>query len=129
MHTLQIGMLSFQSYQAWTFYPLLFPVSNKHHFMDSSLLYQCRMNFRRRRRLMELLTEKSRLMPESHDSPFCLRKQNHDNRKHTSFLSGDSSTILLSVGRFHGMLNNPFQTRGCSGYLKKAGQGIMCPCS
>ncbi|XP_075776296.1 DEP domain-containing mTOR-interacting protein isoform X2 [Pelodiscus sinensis] len=62
-------------------------VSNKHHFTDSNLLYQFRMNFRRRRRLMELLPEKSRLMPESHDSPFCLRKQNHDNRKHTSFQS------------------------------------------
>ncbi|KFO89554.1 DEP domain-containing mTOR-interacting protein, partial [Buceros rhinoceros silvestris] len=90
-------------------------VSNKHHFMDSNLLYQCRMNFRRRRRLMELLTEKSRLMPESHDSPFCLRKQNHDNRKHTSFLSGDSSTIVVSVEQHHGMLKNSFLDEGfCS---------------
>ncbi|XP_034980717.1 DEP domain-containing mTOR-interacting protein isoform X3 [Zootoca vivipara] len=62
-------------------------VCNKHHFIDSNLLFQFRMNFRRRRRLMELLAEKSRLMPESHDSPFCLRKQNHDNKRHTSFLS------------------------------------------
>lgn len=80
--------------------------------MDSNLLYQCRMNFRRRRRLMELLTEKSRLMPESHDSPFCLRKQNHDNRKHTSFLSGDSLIILLFVEWLHGVLKNWFWTKG-----------------
>ncbi|XP_063155699.1 DEP domain-containing mTOR-interacting protein isoform X2 [Candoia aspera] len=68
-------------------------VSNKHHFMDSNLLYQFRMNFRRRRRLMELLAEKSRLMPESHDSPFCLRKQNHDHKKHATFLSVLKRTV------------------------------------
>lgn len=108
-------------------YPFLFPVSNKHHFMDSNLLYQCRMNFRRRRRLMELLTEKSRLVPESHDSPFCLRKQNHDNRKHTSFLSGDSLAALLSVEWLHGVLNvlqHPFCARGFTVNLKT----VMYPC-
>ncbi|KAM3842075.1 DEP domain-containing mTOR-interacting protein isoform 2-T2 [Vipera latastei] len=68
-------------------------VSNKHHFMDSNLLYQFRMNFRRRRRLMELLTEKSHLVPESHDSPFCLRKQNHDHKKHATFLSVLKRTV------------------------------------
>ncbi|XP_026545264.1 DEP domain-containing mTOR-interacting protein isoform X2 [Notechis scutatus] len=68
-------------------------VSSKHHFMDSNLLYQFRMNFRRRRRLMELLTEKSHLVPESHDSPFCLRKQNHDHKKHTTFLSVLKRTV------------------------------------
>ncbi|XP_078542963.1 DEP domain-containing mTOR-interacting protein [Lissotriton helveticus] len=61
-------------------------VSNKHHFMDSNLLYQFKMNFRRRRRLMELLSERSPTVSESQDSPFCLRKQNQDN-KTTSFLS------------------------------------------
>ncbi|XP_041101603.1 DEP domain-containing mTOR-interacting protein-like isoform X2 [Polyodon spathula] len=60
--------------------------SNKHHFVDSNLLYQFRMNFRRRRRLLELLSERCRSMPESHDSPFCLRKQNTDSGN-TSFLS------------------------------------------
>ncbi|XP_039767776.1 DEP domain-containing mTOR-interacting protein isoform X2 [Ornithorhynchus anatinus] len=62
-------------------------VSNKHHFVDSNLLYQFRMNFRRRRRLMELLSERSPSSQETHDSPFCLRKQNQDNRKLTSFVS------------------------------------------
>ncbi|XP_069477656.1 DEP domain-containing mTOR-interacting protein isoform X1 [Ambystoma mexicanum] len=61
-------------------------VSKKHHFMDSNLLYQFKMNFRRRRRLMELLNERSPTASESQDSPFCLRKQNHDS-KTTSFLS------------------------------------------
>ncbi|XP_040117642.1 DEP domain-containing mTOR-interacting protein [Oryx dammah] len=62
-------------------------VSNKHPFVDSNLLYQFRMNFRRRRRLMELLSEKSPSSQETHDSPFCLRKQGHDNRKSASFTS------------------------------------------
>ncbi|XP_045552626.1 DEP domain-containing mTOR-interacting protein isoform X2 [Salmo salar] len=61
-------------------------VTNKHHFVDGGLLYQFRLNFRRRRRLMELLNERCRTIPESHDSPFCLRKQNPDGGN-TSFLS------------------------------------------
>lgn len=62
-------------------------VTNKHHFADGPLLYQFRMNFRRRRRLIELLHERGRGIPESHDSPFCLRKQSSDGGN-TSFLSG-----------------------------------------
>ncbi|XP_012681939.1 DEP domain-containing mTOR-interacting protein [Clupea harengus] len=61
-------------------------VSNKHHFVDGGLLYQFRMNFRRRRRLMELLSERIKSIPESYDSPFCLRKQNMEGGN-TSFLS------------------------------------------
>ncbi|XP_053089144.1 DEP domain-containing mTOR-interacting protein isoform X1 [Pangasianodon hypophthalmus] len=61
-------------------------VTNKHHFADGNLLFQFRMNFRRRRRLMELLNERTRVIPESHDSPFCLRKQNTDS-SNNSFLS------------------------------------------
>uniref|UniRef100_H3AVV3 DEP domain containing MTOR interacting protein n=2 Tax=Latimeria chalumnae TaxID=7897 RepID=H3AVV3_LATCH len=61
-------------------------VSNGHHFVDSNLLYQFKMNFRRRRRLMELLNEKSSFIPGSHDSPFCLRKHNPESGN-TSFLS------------------------------------------
>ncbi|XP_072536738.1 DEP domain-containing mTOR-interacting protein [Salminus brasiliensis] len=63
-------------------------VTNKHHFADGGLLFQFRMNFRRRRRLMELLHERSRVIPESQDSPFCLRKQNPD--------SGNSSFLSVS---------------------------------
>ncbi|KAI4566018.1 hypothetical protein MJT46_009393 [Ovis ammon polii x Ovis aries] len=65
----------------------LWMVSNKHPFVDSNLLYQFRMNFRRRRRLMELLSEKSPSSQETHDSPFCLRRQGPDNRKSASFTS------------------------------------------
>ncbi|XP_041942461.1 DEP domain-containing mTOR-interacting protein isoform X1 [Alosa pseudoharengus] len=61
-------------------------VTNKHHFVDRGLLYQFRLNFRRRRRLMELLNERCKTIPESHDSPFCLRKQNNEGGN-TSFLS------------------------------------------
>ncbi|KAI1901916.1 hypothetical protein AGOR_G00039350 [Albula goreensis] len=61
-------------------------VTNKNHFADGELLYQFRMNFRRRRRLMELLTDRCRAISENQDSPFCLRKQNSD-RRNTSFLS------------------------------------------
>lgn len=68
-------------------------VTNKHHFGDGPLLYQFRMNFRRRRRLMELLAERGRI-PESHDSPFCLRKQNSDGGN-TSFLSGGSGLLPM----------------------------------
>lgn len=55
--------------------------------MDGGLLYQFRMNFRRRRRLMELLNERWRSIPENQDSPFCLRKQASEGGN-TSFLSG-----------------------------------------
>ncbi|XP_010209989.1 PREDICTED: DEP domain-containing mTOR-interacting protein-like [Tinamus guttatus] len=92
-------------------------VSNKHHFMDSNLLYQCRMNFRRRRRLMELLTERSRLMPESHDSPFCLRKQNHDNRKHTSFLSVSPTKEIKIVSAVR---RSSMSSCGSSGYFSSS---------
>ncbi|XP_030606039.1 DEP domain-containing mTOR-interacting protein isoform X1 [Archocentrus centrarchus] len=73
-------------------------VTNKHHFVDGPLLYQFRMNFRRRRRLMELLHERGRSIPESHDSPFCLRKQSSDGGN-TSFLSvSPTKEIKVSVG-------------------------------
>ncbi|XP_035765888.1 DEP domain-containing mTOR-interacting protein isoform X1 [Neolamprologus brichardi] len=73
-------------------------VTNKNHFVDGPLLYQFRMNFRRRRRLMELLHERGRSIPESHDSPFCLRKQSSDGGN-TSFLSvSPTKEIKVSVG-------------------------------
>ena len=45
---------------------------------------------------MELLAERGRI-PESHDSPFCLRKQNSDGGN-TSFLSGGWDLLLLPAG-------------------------------
>ncbi|KTF78950.1 hypothetical protein cypCar_00024146 [Cyprinus carpio] len=72
-------------------------VSNKHHFVDGGLLYQFRMNFRRRRRLIELLNERCRSIPENHDSPFCLRKQGSEGGN-TSFLSDlvDTAVVIYS---------------------------------
>ncbi|KAI1894219.1 hypothetical protein AGOR_G00113570 [Albula goreensis] len=61
-------------------------VTSKHHFVDGGLLYQFRMNFRRRRRLMEVLNGRGRTVPENQDSPFCLRKH-HPEGGNTSFLS------------------------------------------
>ncbi|XP_043945836.1 DEP domain-containing mTOR-interacting protein-like [Protopterus annectens] len=61
-------------------------VSNRHHFFDSNLLYQFWINFRRRRRLTELLNETPRSVQEYEDSPFCLRKLNPE-PDNSSFLS------------------------------------------
>ncbi|KAL7985660.1 hypothetical protein Chor_004230 [Crotalus horridus] len=61
------------------------------HFYDRDLLYQFRINFRRRRRLTELLSESSvRTLSDSPDSPFCLRKLNPEQNA-SSFLSGTCS--------------------------------------
>ncbi|MGH0153454.1 UNVERIFIED_CONTAM: hypothetical protein FKN15_024749 [Acipenser sinensis] len=61
-------------------------VTLRHHFFDSNLLYHFRINFRRRRRLTELLGEILRPVQEDTDSPFCLRKLNSETGS-TSFLS------------------------------------------
>ncbi|XP_063780521.1 DEP domain-containing mTOR-interacting protein [Pseudophryne corroboree] len=70
-------------------------VSNKHHFVDCSLLYQFRLNFRRRRRFMEVLIKRPQAVPECQDSPFCLRKQSQD--KSASFHSVSSSNEVKVV--------------------------------
>ncbi|KAM9296577.1 DEP domain-containing mTOR-interacting protein-like [Gastrophryne carolinensis] len=52
-------------------------VTGHHHFSDSDLLFKFCINFRRRRRLLEVLKESSPWMDhrqDSPDSPFCLRK-------------------------------------------------------
>ncbi|XP_032074866.1 DEP domain-containing mTOR-interacting protein-like [Thamnophis elegans] len=62
-------------------------VSAQCHFYDRDLLYQFRINFRRRRRLTELLSETlHRSLSDSPDSPFCLRKLNPE-LSPSSFLS------------------------------------------
>ncbi|XP_031154602.1 DEP domain-containing mTOR-interacting protein isoform X3 [Sander lucioperca] len=92
-------------------------VTNKHHFADGPLLYQFRMNFRRRRRLIELLHERSRCIPESHDSPFCLRKQNSDGGN-TSFLSvSPTKEIKVAVGVRRSSLSS---SCGSSGYYSSS---------
>ncbi|XP_066121851.1 DEP domain-containing mTOR-interacting protein isoform X2 [Saccopteryx bilineata] len=91
-------------------------VSNKHPFVDSNLLYQFKMNFRRRRRLMELLNEKSPSQ-ETHDSPFCLRKQSHDNRKSTSFMSVSPSKEIKIVSAVR---RSSMSSCGSSGYFSSS---------
>uniref|UniRef100_A0A8C3DPD6 Uncharacterized protein n=2 Tax=Corvus moneduloides TaxID=1196302 RepID=A0A8C3DPD6_CORMO len=72
-------------------------VSNRHHFFDSDTVYQFWINFRRRRRLTELLNENSsRALSESPDSPFCLRKLNPDTGN-TSFLSVQTNKEIKVV--------------------------------
>ncbi|XP_063206333.1 DEP domain-containing mTOR-interacting protein-like isoform X3 [Chroicocephalus ridibundus] len=72
-------------------------ISNRHHFFDSDILYQFWINFRRRRRLTELLNENSsRTLSESPDSPFCLRKLNPD-PGNTSFLSVQTNKEIKIV--------------------------------
>ncbi|XP_009272175.1 PREDICTED: DEP domain-containing mTOR-interacting protein [Aptenodytes forsteri] len=72
-------------------------VSNRHHFFDSDILYQFWINFRRRRRLTELLNENSSCaLSESPDSPFCLRKLNPD-PGNTSFLSVQTNKEIKIV--------------------------------
>ncbi|XP_002710798.4 DEP domain-containing mTOR-interacting protein [Oryctolagus cuniculus] len=92
-------------------------VSNKHPFVDSNLLYQFRMNFRRRRRLMELLNEKSPSSQDTHDSPFCLRKQSHDNRKSTSFMSVSPSKEIKIVSAVR---RSSMSSCGSSGYFSSS---------
>uniref|UniRef100_A0A3Q2XX05 DEP domain containing MTOR-interacting protein n=1 Tax=Hippocampus comes TaxID=109280 RepID=A0A3Q2XX05_HIPCM len=92
-------------------------VTNKHHFVDGPLLFQFRMNFRRRRRLMELLQERGRGIPESHDSPFCLRKQNSDGGN-TSFLSvSPTKEIKMVVGVRRSSMSS---SCGSSGYYSSS---------
>uniref|UniRef100_G3NVL1 DEP domain containing MTOR-interacting protein n=1 Tax=Gasterosteus aculeatus TaxID=69293 RepID=G3NVL1_GASAC len=92
-------------------------VTNRNHFVDGPLLYQFRMNFRRRRRLIELLHERSRSIPESHDSPFCLRKQNSDGGN-TSFLSvSPTKEIKVVAGVRRSSLSS---SCGSSGYYSSS---------
>lgn len=57
----------------------LHTVSQKHHFFDSGLLYQFCINFRRRRRLSELLNE-----TESEEQE-CTTQQNQDDQAESPF--------------------------------------------
>ncbi|XP_045917360.1 DEP domain-containing mTOR-interacting protein-like [Micropterus dolomieu] len=75
------------------------------------------MNFRRRRRLIELLHERGRSIPESHDSPFCLRKQNSDGGN-TSFLSvSPTKEIKVVVGVRRSSMSS---SCGSSGYYSSS---------
>ncbi|KAM4015360.1 DEP domain-containing mTOR-interacting protein [Anomaloglossus baeobatrachus] len=55
------------------------PVSGKHQFSDSDMLFRFAINPRRRRKFIEVLEcTSSEPRPDSPDSPFCLRKLSSD---------------------------------------------------
>ncbi|EHB18271.1 DEP domain-containing mTOR-interacting protein [Heterocephalus glaber] len=104
--------------QRLTEHSIIQHVSNRRPFVDSNLLYQFRMNFRRRRRrLMELLSEVAPGGPDTHDSPFCLRRQGHDAHKATSFVSVSPSKEIkvVSAGR-----RSSLSSGGSSGYFSSS---------
>lgn len=78
-------------------------MAKKHDFFDSGLLYQFCINFRRRRRLSELLNESEQdnvegipvSTPEGNhpDSPFVLRKD-QPQESNTAFQSGKTITLI-----------------------------------
>lgn len=56
-------------------------VTGQHHFSDSNSLFQFTINFQRRRKLIEVVSEpppSTEQRPESPDSPFCLRKLSNE---------------------------------------------------
>ncbi|RXM34339.1 DEP domain-containing mTOR-interacting protein [Acipenser ruthenus] len=119
-------------------------VTLRHHFFDSNLLYHFRINFRRRRRLTELLGEILRPIQEGPDSPFCLRKLNPETDS-TSFLSVQpnkeikaplsavrrSSATSLSGGGPGGYFNSPPGLVECNpkSVLKRVitNEELLCP--
>ncbi|XP_069506900.1 DEP domain-containing mTOR-interacting protein-like isoform X1 [Ambystoma mexicanum] len=106
-------------------YGIIQHVSSRHHFFDSNLLYQFRINFRRRRRLTELLNDNLiRQQPGSPDSPFCLRKLNPE-QGNSSFLSVQpnkdiklvSAVRRSSVTSLAGSNSSYFATPPCPGFM------------
>ncbi|KAG7477873.1 hypothetical protein MATL_G00074210 [Megalops atlanticus] len=107
-------------------------VSLKHHFFDSALLYQFCINFRRRRRLAELLSESEgeglgvdgageagpQMQEDSTDSPFVLRRTSSQ-EGNSSFLSVQpSKEIWVVSSKRRGSL--PSQQNGPGGYFPPA---------
>ncbi|XP_056590794.1 DEP domain-containing mTOR-interacting protein [Triplophysa dalaica] len=98
-------------------------VSQKHHFFDSGLLYQFCINFRRRRRLSELLNETEseeqecttqQNQDDQAESPFTLRKT-PPSEGNSNFSSVQSTTDLnLPTSGRCGSLEH--QRHGSSGY-------------
>lgn len=82
------------------------PVAKKHDFFDSGLLYQFCINFRRRRRLSELLNEGEQndgegVAASTHednhpDSPFVLRKSQLQ-QGNSAFHSGNKKKLSILI--------------------------------
>ncbi|XP_072266789.1 DEP domain-containing mTOR-interacting protein [Pyxicephalus adspersus] len=90
-------------------------VSSKHHFVDSAYLYQFRVNFRRRRRVMELLIKRPQTILESQDSPFCPRKQSHDKSSNFQSVSPNNEQKTMSAVRRSSMSSS-----SSSGYFSSS---------
>ncbi|XP_040210849.1 DEP domain-containing mTOR-interacting protein [Rana temporaria] len=90
-------------------------VSSKHHFVDGPLLYQFRLNFRRRRKIMELLIKRPQTVVESQDSPFCVRKQSHDKSASFNSVSPNSEVKVASAVRRSSMTSS-----SSSGYFSNS---------
>ncbi|XP_077386110.1 DEP domain-containing mTOR-interacting protein isoform X2 [Festucalex cinctus] len=90
-------------------------VAKKHDFFDSGLLYQFCINFRRRRRLSELLSESEQdnyqgtvasTQDDSHpDSPYVLNK-NPSQEAATGFQSGARKDLKQATSGCQGSLNS-----------------------
>ncbi|XP_040890814.1 DEP domain-containing mTOR-interacting protein isoform X2 [Toxotes jaculatrix] len=90
-------------------------VAKKHDFFDSGLLYQFRINFRRRRHLSELLNESEQdndegvaasAQEDNHsESPFVLRKS-PSQEGNSAFQSGSNTDLKQVVSARRGSLNS-----------------------
>lgn len=97
-------------------------VTSKYHFVDSNLLYQFRINFRRRRKVMELLIKRPQTVVESQDSPFCLRRQSHDKSANFNSVSPNSEVRVMSAIRRSSMGSS-----NSSGYFSSSPTLINSP--
>ncbi|XP_053290913.1 DEP domain-containing mTOR-interacting protein isoform X1 [Pleuronectes platessa] len=92
-------------------------VANKHDFFDSGVLYQFCINFRRRRRLSELLNEGEEdnstegvavlTQEDNHsDSPFVVRKNPQHEGSSAFNTAGSSTDLKLATSGHRGSLNS-----------------------
>lgn len=105
-------------------------VSLKHHFFDSGLLYQFCINFRRRRRLSELLHEieneeagciTQHNQEDQADSPFTLRKTS-PSESNSDFLSGINILSKILQIYFHALI---WRVRAWAVVLRQIAQFIQ----
>uniref|UniRef100_A0A8C5Q9U7 DEP domain-containing protein n=1 Tax=Leptobrachium leishanense TaxID=445787 RepID=A0A8C5Q9U7_9ANUR len=90
-------------------YGILQHVSRLYNFSDSNKPYQFAINFRRKRKIMEILeVDTMPLKPDSESSPFCLRKLGDTDLPHGGFFCGEivgrkwykmSAVKLLHTGK------------------------------
>uniref|UniRef100_I3KWT2 Si:dkeyp-97e7.9 n=1 Tax=Oreochromis niloticus TaxID=8128 RepID=I3KWT2_ORENI len=97
-------------------------VGKKHDFFDSGLLYQFCINFRRRRRLSELLTENEQVNDEAvmastqednnSESPFLLRRNSSKERNRAFSVSSNKDAKQITGGRRSSLSSLQFHSAG-----------------